>query len=308
MHRIISLALGIVVLALAPGCADDHSTAPTPSQASGSVGSGPMMIPLPPSIRTAPLANYSATRWITTSSGGEIAVGGMRVRFPAGSVPSNMNVTVVVNTNEYVQVSLRPAGVSLRSPATIQLDDLSRTDGRAYLGGINFYLQASPNPIQQPTSNDWIRPQAWVLATGDFFLGGTRWDIPAMTPIRYLGGSGYVAKFVTAASGGTVVCDRVKVIIPAWSLRADTYITVRQVSEDGNLVAILEPHGIQFQSPVTVQINLTGLQWQPYHDWSLWWLNEATGDWEDQGGNFHNRTVTSQVSHFSRFTAGRAGW
>ena len=304
-----SLLLATVFVALVVGCSGDVTTPPASSGPPADDGDmTPMLIRLPPGVPSVPLATTSVSRRLTAFSGGELVCSGMRVSFPAGSLPRDMTVTLVVSNTEFVQLSLRPAGINLRSPAIIQLDDLTRTDGRAYLGGIAFYRQASPNPIPQPTSNDWRRPQAWVSVTGGFILGGTRWDISGMQPIRYLGNPGYTTTLVTVGSGGTVVHDRIKVTIPPYALSADTYITIHQESVNGLLVAELEPHGIQFRAPVTLEINLDGLEWQPYTDWTLWWLNDDTGVWEDQGGTFRFRKVTGQLWHFSDYSAGRAGW
>jgi hypothetical protein len=309
-RRVVGLLLGVFVLTLGVGCASDQQTTPGPS-APGPIASGAVVfIPLPHGTMATPQAiSYSASRTLTAASGGEIAVAGMRVTFPAGSLPSNTTITLVVQKSEYVSVSLKPAGITLRSPAIIRLDDLTKTDGTVYQG-LAFYKLTTSNSAIQPTSNDWRTPQAWVSTTGDFFLGGTRWDIPGVQFIRYLSGSGYVTQLVTAAAGGTIVCDRIKVTVPPWALNVDTYITIHQTSQDGALVAVLEPHGIQFRSAVTLDINLSGLTWQPYTDWTIFWLNEATGSWENQGGTFANQRVTGPLWHFSEYAParGRAGW
>jgi hypothetical protein len=311
-RRILGLLVGVVILALGAGCARDQQATSLPSAPDPAAGRTLGFIPAPPRSLAAPQAtSYSASKALTVASGGEIAVAGMRARFPAGSLPSNQTITLVVQKSEYVQVSLKPSGIVLRSPAIIQLDNLTLTDGKGYQG-LAFYQVGTSANLIQPTSNDWKTPQAWVSTTGDFVLGGTRWDISqgGVQFIRYLSGAGYVTQLVTAAAGGTVICDRIKVTVPPRALQLDTYITIHETSVDGALVAVLEPHGIQFQSAVTLEINLAGLTWQPYTDWSIYWLNEATESWENQGGAFANQKVSGPLWHFSAYAParGRAGW
>jgi hypothetical protein len=308
-NTLLSLLLAVIVLSFSLGCASDRHAASIPSAPTPDAGSALAFVPLPHGSMAVPQASSnSASKAITAAAGGEIAVSGMRVRFPAGSLPSNQTITLVVDVTERVLISLQPAGIALRSPAIIQLDNLRKTDGTGYQG-LSFYQITASGTAAQPTSNDWRTPQAWVLTTGDFFLGGTRWDIPGMQFIRYLSGDGYVTQLVTPA-GGKVTCDRIKLTFPPGALRLDTFITVHQTSQDGALVAVLEPHGIQFYSAVTLEINLTGLDWQPYTDWSIYWLNDATDSWVNQGGSFGSGKVTGSLWHFSTYAParGRAGW
>lgn len=311
LRRSALLALGIVILLIVAGCSSDRQPDSMPSApvvADDDVDAGLRFIPLAPVVRPAPQATYSTSRWISAVFGGEIRLAGMRVWFPAGSLPSSTQIRLVVRTDDEVALEILPAGIQLRSPAIVTLDDLSLTDGRTY-HNVAFYTQATP-AVAQPTSNDWRRPQAWLSTTGAFVLGGTRWDISGVQPIRYLQRSGRVTQWIPAATGGTIVVDRVRLTIPAWALNCDTHITVRQRSEDGALTAELQPHGLQFRSAVTLEIDLDGLQWQPYEDWSIYWLNTATNMWEDQDGTFDHRRVTAEISHFSTYAParGRAGW
>jgi hypothetical protein len=304
------LLLSMLVLAFAFGCATDRQTALAPSAPDSHHGSTPMFVPLPHGSMAAPQAtSYSASKTLTAASGGEIAAGGMRVRFPAGSLRATTTITLTVEKSERVRVSLTPAGITLQSPAIIQLDDLTKTDGTVY-HGLAFYQLTPSGPVIQPTSNDWRTPQAWVSTTGDFYLGGIRWDISGIQFIRYLSGTGYETKLVTVGAGGTVTCDRIKVTIPPGALNVDTYITIHQTSQDGALVAALEPHGLQFRSAVALEVDLKGLAWQPYTDWSIFWLNESTEHWECQGGTFASQKVTGSLWHFSSYAParGRAGW
>lgn len=305
-----TLLLGALLLTLGAGCSNDRAALPMPSAPCAEADGTATFIPLPRGGMATPQATfYSASKTLTAAAGGEITAGGMRVTFPAGSLPATTTITLLVRKDEHVLVSLQPAGLTLRSPAILQLDDLTKTDGTVY-HGLAFYRLTAASPVIQPTSNDWRKPQAWVSTTGDFFLGGTRWDIPEVQFIRYLSGTGYVTKLVTVGAGGTVVCDRIKLTVPPGALRCDTYIAIHQTSQNGALVAVLEPHGIQFNAAVTLEINLTGLAWQPYTDWDIYWLNEATDRWENEGGNFANQKVSGLLWHFSTYAParGRAGW
>ncbi len=311
LRRLALLALGTGLFLISAGCAGDPQPGSMPSApelADTNADSELLFVPLAPVVRPEPQATYSASRWISAAMGGEIRLAGMRVRFPAGSLPSSTIIRLVVRTDDEVALEILPADIPLRSPAIITLDDLSLTNGRTY-HNVAFYTQATP-AVAQPTSNDWRRPQAWVSTTGAFVLGGTRWDISGIQPIRYLHRSGRVTQWVPAATGGTIVVDRVKLTIHAWALNCDTHITIRQKSEDGALIAELQPHGLQFRSAVTLEIDLDGLQWQPYEDWSIYWLNPVTNNWEDQDGTFDHRRVTAEISHFSTYAParGRAGW
>ncbi len=100
---------------------------------------------------------------------------------------------------------------------------------------------------------------------------------------------------------------RFKVQIPKNALSEDTYITVRDLGT-GYLMCELEPHGIQFSIPVQFEMDLKGLHWEPYTDWTDYWLNEETGLWERQTGTFDGDKIVDSLSHFSRYVAGRAGW
>jgi hypothetical protein len=70
----------------------------------------------------------------------------------------------------------------------------------------------------------------------------------------------------------------------------------------------LEPHGITFLVPVQLEMDLSGLDWAPYTDWTDYWLNEETGLWERQTGIFGGDKIVDSLSHFSSYVAGRAGW
>ena len=123
-------------------------------------------------------------------------------------------------------------------------------------------------------------------------------------------GSNSETRLIRARNGGEVQQGRFKVTIPPGALASDTYITIRDRSY-WYVRCELEPHGIQFQQPVTLEIDLRGLSWAPYTDWSVFW-HEDDDTWVDQHGVFANGRVSAQLWHFSEYAPGadrgRAGW
>lgn len=117
-------------------------------------------------------------------------------------------------------------------------------------------------------------------------------------------------RLIRARDGGEVRQGRFKVTIPPGALAADTYITVRDRSTS-YVRCELQPHGIQFSQPVTLEIDLRGLGWAPYTNWSVYW-HQPGNTWEDQHGVFTNGRVSAQLWHFSEYApgmdGGRAGW
>ncbi len=307
MGRIQWVYLPAIALVLL-GCAGDRSRTPIDP----SPGAPELQRPIFLSARTpfspVPQGEIEESRFIKARDGGELSVAGARVKFPKGALPSDMTLTLRVTPGEAVHLRVEPAGVALLLPAIVQLDDVRRTDHRRHarpsfvlLGG------ASPAALATIYDGDHIRGQASL--TGEYVLAGLAADGQVLQFISYLSGEGYLTKLIEADRGGEVRYDRVKVRIPAGALTEDTYITVRQLG-DGYLAAELEPHGIAFQVPVNLEIDLDDLEYEPYFDWSIWWLNDGTGLWENQGGIFADEKVTAQLWHFSEYAPGRgrAGW
>ncbi len=59
--------------------------------------------------------------------------------------------------------------------------------------------------------------------------------------------------------------------------------------------------------PVELELDLHGLDDQPFTDWTVFWFDEAAMQLENQGGTLEHEKLTVPLGHFSRY-AGRAGW
>lgn len=122
-----------------------------------------------------------------------------------------------------------------------------------------------------------------------------------------LSAPGSSSALIPAATGGQVRYGRYTLTVPPGALAQDTIISV---SDPGNgyVMCDLEPHGLQFNVPVRLQVDLTGVNVGPYSDWSVFWYNPTSGGWEDQHGVFGPNTLTADLHHFSRYAGGRVGW
>ena len=129
-----------------------------------------------------------------------------------------------------------------------------------------------------------------------------------------LGGGGsmptYTTRRIMADRGGVVQFGRFLVRIPAGALAADTDITVRDAGEPF-VACELEPHGLQFLIPVTLEVSLRGLDCVGFNDWTVYWV-ATPGLWVDQDATFDPRGARLQAElwHFSTYVPGRprAGW
>jgi hypothetical protein len=122
--------------------------------------------------------------------------------------------------------------------------------------------------------------------------------------------AGFATKRITAAVGGVVEFGRFKVTIPPGALATDTDITVKDPG--GPYVNCeLGPHGTQFLFPVTLEVDLQGLGYLPWTDWTVYW-HAGPDLWVDQGGvlDWRRGKVRARLQHFSEYDPGRgrAGW
>ncbi len=118
------------------------------------------------------------------------------------------------------------------------------------------------------------------------------------------------SQLIAADTGGTVNTGRYTVTIPAGALATDTMITV-QVKENMGIVGCeLLPHGITFATPVKLTISLTGTDYTGIGPVTIFWYDTAQKGWVDVGGTFELPTfeLSTQLSHFSTYRAGRSGW
>ena len=115
---------------------------------------------------------------------------------------------------------------------------------------------------------------------------------------------------VSAEAGGVVNCGRYTVVFPAGALSEDTEITVRACEEKRLVSCELLPHGITFNVPAQLLIDLTYTTASPTDDATVYWYNESMGVWQDVGGTLDPTTMilSTDLGHFSQYVAGRAGW
>jgi hypothetical protein len=117
------------------------------------------------------------------------------------------------------------------------------------------------------------------------------------------------ATLIRADVGGVVSWGRFQVEIPAGALSEDTEIKISR-PDPGLVMCELEPHGIQFNKPVTLQINYGGTiaadREASMPSLGVYWLNEDTGEWEMVGRSVDvgaNR-MEAQLEHFSKYGSG----
>jgi hypothetical protein len=116
-------------------------------------------------------------------------------------------------------------------------------------------------------------------------------------------------KFIKSGETGDLKLDRWTLTIEKDAMRDKADITMENASAKYVMVE-LGPDGLEFDKPVKLEVDLSGLKWDPHTDWTMWWFNEERGCWEDMGGTFDPETevLTVYIDHFSTWGPGRAGW
>ena len=107
---------------------------------------------------------------------------------------------------------------------------------------------------------------------------------------------------ISAEFGGTVRAGRYALEFPPGALNEDTEITIEPDS-DGTLGVELLPHGIQFNKPVILRMDLRGTTAEGMGDrCSTLWFNENAGWWErmtmDPAGSHDS---AAELWHFSGY-------
>ncbi|GEM_PF-2888691 len=112
---------------------------------------------------------------------------------------------------------------------------------------------------------------------------------------------------VTPTEGATLGSDdNVKVVIPPFALNETKEITIKKIetegeSADGKKILDLEPHGTQFQVPITIKINYAdfGID-DPYAvQWKYGSLDEGYDDADIVSVDTANKVIYLNVDHFS---------
>ncbi|HYW13165.1 MAG TPA: hypothetical protein VE871_14490 [Longimicrobium sp.] len=118
-----------------------------------------------------------------------------------------------------------------------------------------------------------------------------------------LSGTRTASKRIIASQGGFVELNGFRVDIPAGALPADTTVTINLPTDNvlgKRLIADFEPHGVQFNTPVTLTFPLTGVLMLGGPVEVARWEN---GAWTSLGGsvNLLGTKLTGQTPHFSTY-------
>ena len=125
----------------------------------------------------------------------------------------------------------------------------------------------------------------------------------------HFGQASTIATTVSAENGGTVSNGWVTLDFPAGALNEDTEISIEMLN-DGTLSVELSPHGIQFNAPVTMTMDLKGTNAEGMSEsCSTLWLNEDEGQWVPVTGLDADdpNQLKSQLEHFSKYSGGVEG-
>ncbi len=114
-------------------------------------------------------------------------------------------------------------------------------------------------------------------------------------------GARHAEKRIIAAQGGFVELNGFRVDIPAGALPADTTVTIDLPAGAllaKRLVAEFGPHGVQFNTPVTLTFPLAGVLWNGSAIEVARWEN---GAWTSLGGsvNAAGTALSGTTPHFS---------
>jgi len=118
-----------------------------------------------------------------------------------------------------------------------------------------------------------------------------------------LSGTRTASKRIIASEGGFVEINGFRVDIPAGALPSDTTVTIQLPTDNvlgKRLVAEFLPHGVQFNTPVTLTFPLTGVLWNSDPIEVARWEN---GAWTSLGGSVDllGTQLTGQTPHFSTY-------
>jgi hypothetical protein len=120
--------------------------------------------------------------------------------------------------------------------------------------------------------------------------------------------SGSASKLILAKDGGVISNGRVTLEFPPFALSEDTEITIDMLGDD-ILGVELSPHGIQFNRPVTMTMDLQGTSAEGVAEVNTLWFNEDKGWWETvQEVEISDPNLVGAVLyHFSKYAEDIAG-
>jgi hypothetical protein len=114
---------------------------------------------------------------------------------------------------------------------------------------------------------------------------------------------------ISATEGGVISNGRVTLEFPPYALDEDTEISI-EMETDGTLGVELGPHGIQFNRPVTMKMDLTGTTAEGLAEASgTLWFNEDQGWWETmpKAETSDPNALTATLEHFSKYQGNVTG-
>ncbi len=118
-----------------------------------------------------------------------------------------------------------------------------------------------------------------------------------------------VSKVISAASGGSVGNEYVRLDFPPGALNGDTEVTI-DMPEPGKMVFVFGPHGIHFNKPVTMTVFLDKTNAAGMADMAeTLWFNEQMGWWEpvEKIESSDPNAAESLLEHFSKYAADLGG-
>ena len=116
-----------------------------------------------------------------------------------------------------------------------------------------------------------------------------------------LSGVRHAEKLIVASEGGFVELNGFRVDIPAGALPYDATVTIDLPTDNvlgKRLMAEFGPHGIQFNTPVTLTFPLAGVLWNGSPIEVARWEN---GAWTSLGGTVSNGKLQGQTPRFSAY-------
>jgi hypothetical protein len=121
--------------------------------------------------------------------------------------------------------------------------------------------------------------------------------------------SGTTSKVISAENGGVITSGRFTLEFPPFALSEDTEITIDMLN-DGTLGAELGPHGIQFNRPVTMTMELqdTSAEGNSESVDTLWW--NSVENWYETMPKVDSETpnkLSATLNHFSHYKAAVGG-
>jgi len=112
---------------------------------------------------------------------------------------------------------------------------------------------------------------------------------------------------VNSTEGATLSNGRYSMTIPAGAFPGSTEYKITQDPNNPHLTCVLEPHSVEFSSPVIVKFDLSGTDASQHSDVRAQWFDEGTQRWFDVPSEWDPDTQIL-TGYYDHFCHGRAGW